>query len=105
MSSRAIASACSILQHFIGRLADRGPRGLPQMGCRRSGESIAFYDPQRYCATAPLRDNLLFGLAAHDTADQAIRDTLAELGLDGDVYRLGLEHAGPAMPGACSFRR
>jgi len=54
-------------------------------------KSIAFYDPQRYCATAPLRDNLLFGLAAHDTADQAIRDTLAELGLDGEVYRLGLE--------------
>ena len=55
------------------------------------GQIIAFYDPQHYCAAAPLRDNLLFGLAAHDAADVAIRDTLAELGLDGEVYRLGLE--------------
>lgn len=55
------------------------------------GQAIAFYDPQHYCAAAPLRDNLLFGLAAHDAADVAIRDTLAELDLDGEVYRLGLE--------------
>lgn len=56
-----------------------------------SGQAVAFYDPQRYCAAAPLRDNLLFGLVAHDAADAAIRDTLAAFGLDGEVYRLGLE--------------
>ncbi|MGX5733662.1 cyclic nucleotide-binding domain-containing protein [Bosea thiooxidans] len=55
------------------------------------GQAIAFYDPQHYCAAAPLRDNLLFGLVAQDAADVAIRDTLAELGLDGEVYHLGLE--------------
>lgn len=53
--------------------------------------AIAFYDPQGYCAAAPLRDNILFGLVAHGAADEVIRDTLAELGLDDDVYRLGLE--------------
>lgn len=53
--------------------------------------AIVFYDPQRYCAAAPLRDNLLFGLAAHDAAEIAIRETLEELGLDTDVYRWGLE--------------
>ncbi|CAH1679076.1 conserved membrane hypothetical protein [Hyphomicrobiales bacterium] len=52
---------------------------------------IAFYEPQCYCAAAPLRDNLLFGQGTHEAADDVIRDTLAELGLDGDVYRLGLE--------------
>lgn len=53
--------------------------------------AIAFYDPQRYCAAAPLRDNVLFGLAANDAADEIIRETLAEFGMDGDIYRRGLE--------------
>jgi putative ABC transport system ATP-binding protein len=59
--------------------------------------SIAFYDPERYCPAAPLRDNLLFGLVAHgaaagrERADDAIRDTLAELGLDSEIYRWGLD--------------
>jgi putative ABC transport system ATP-binding protein len=52
--------------------------------------SFAFYDPQRYCPAAPLRDNLLFGLVLHDAADELIRETLTELGLDEAVYRLGL---------------
>ncbi len=62
---------------------DRASAGL--------AHAIAFYDPQRYCAAAPLRDNLLFGLAAQGTADEVLHDTLAELELDGNVYRLGLE--------------
>jgi putative ABC transport system ATP-binding protein len=55
--------------------------------------SIAFYDPQVYCAAAPVRDNLLFGAVAHDAAaaDEIIRDTLATFGLDADIYRCGLE--------------
>lgn len=58
-----------------------------------SAHSIAFYDPQGYCAAAPVRDNVLFGAVAHDAAvaDEVIRDTLAELGLDADIYRCGLE--------------
>ncbi|CAN7624622.1 cyclic nucleotide-binding domain-containing protein [Bosea sp. LjRoot9] len=54
-------------------------------------QSIAFYDPQRYCPTAPLRDNLLFGAVTHDAADEVVRETLAELGLDAEVYRWGLD--------------
>lgn len=58
-----------------------------------SAQSIAFYDPQGYCAAAPVRDNVLFGAVAHDAAvaDEVIRDTLAEFGLDADIYRCGLE--------------
>ncbi|MCU4178670.1 cyclic nucleotide-binding domain-containing protein [Bosea sp. BH3] len=61
-------------------------------------QPVAFYDPQLYCPAAPLRDNLLFGLVAHDATDEAIRDTLAEADLDRDIYHWGLEqpagHAG-----------
>ncbi len=59
--------------------------------------SIAFYEPQRYCPAAPVRENLLFGLVAHgasngrEHADHVIREALAELHLDGDIYRLGLD--------------
>jgi putative ABC transport system ATP-binding protein len=53
--------------------------------------TVAFYDPQSYCPAAPLRDNILFGLVAHGAVDEIIRDTLAELSLDSDIYRLGLD--------------
>ncbi|WP_332686985.1 cyclic nucleotide-binding domain-containing protein [Bosea sp. (in: a-proteobacteria)] len=53
--------------------------------------SIAFYHPERYCPAAPLRDNILFGFVAHDAADEVIRDTLTELGLEGDIYGWGLD--------------
>ena len=53
--------------------------------------AVAFYDPQSYCPAAPLRDNILFGQVAHGAVDDILRETLAELGLDGDVYRLGLD--------------
>lgn len=62
---------------------DRAAAGL--------AHAIAFYDPQRYCAAAPLRDNLLFGLAMQGSVDDVLRDTMAELGLDGSIYRLGLQ--------------
>ncbi|WP_310154531.1 cyclic nucleotide-binding domain-containing protein [Bosea sp. BE125] len=54
-------------------------------------QPIAFYDPQRYCPAAPLRDNLLFGAVTHDAADEVVRETLAELGLDAEVYGWGLD--------------
>lgn len=65
------------------RFHDRASAGLAR--------AIAFYDPQRYCAAAPLRDNLLFGLAEPGTADEVLRETMVELALDETVYRLGLE--------------
>ncbi|MDU0341157.1 cyclic nucleotide-binding domain-containing protein [Bosea rubneri] len=57
--------------------------------------AIAFYDPRGYCAAAPVRDNVLFGAVAQDAvvADEAIRDTLAEFGLDAEIYRRGLEQS------------
>ncbi|TCR66140.1 cyclic nucleotide-binding domain-containing protein [Bosea sp. BK604] len=60
-------------------------------------EAIAFYDPEQYCAAAPLRDNLLFGCVAsggrsdNQRTLEAMRESLAELGLEHEVYRKGLE--------------
>ncbi|MDF2994922.1 MAG: hypothetical protein K0R27_559 [Xanthobacteraceae bacterium] len=58
-------------------------------------DAIAFYDPRLYCSAAPLRDNLLFGLLAQVAASvrviNAIRQTLAEFGLDHEIYSWGLE--------------
>jgi hypothetical protein len=59
--------------------------------------AIEFYHPDRLCAAASLQDNLLFGRVAHDRAGaesqirSLIRRILTERGLDGDVFRVGLE--------------
>ena len=64
---------------------------------------VESYDPGRFCAAAPLRDNLLFGRIAHGSAHaqprvyEAMRRVLHELDLDREVFSLGLEHqTGPA---------
>ncbi|MCA0424300.1 MAG: ABC transporter ATP-binding protein [Proteobacteria bacterium] len=63
---------------------------------------VELYDPDQYCFAAPVRDNLLFGrvgfgiAGANETIANLIRTTLAELDLQDDVGRLGLNHqAGP----------
>jgi ABC-type multidrug transport system fused ATPase/permease subunit len=59
--------------------------------------SIEFYDPASLCASASVRDNLLFGRVASDQAgaDEAvhglIRTVLTERGLDADVSRIGID--------------
>ncbi|MBY0613509.1 MAG: cyclic nucleotide-binding domain-containing protein [Beijerinckiaceae bacterium] len=55
------------------------------------------YDPDSYCASASLRDNLLFGLVAYgapggaDQATAAIYQVIADEGLLAQVYRVGLD--------------
>jgi putative ABC transport system ATP-binding protein len=67
------------------------------------GDTVEFYDPDRYCAAAPLRDNLLFGRIAYgmpgasERVIAAVRRVLEERGLDREVYRLGLDQ--PTGPG------
>jgi putative ABC transport system ATP-binding protein len=65
----------------------------------RSGEpGVEFYDEERVSAAAPLRDNLLFGRISHNAASaltrvtEAITGVIDELGLRGDVERVGLDH-------------
>lgn len=81
--------------------------------------SIEFYDSERYCTAAPLRDNLLFGRitygasGAAEKVTTAIRQLLIKRGFDVAVFRLGLEqpcgHAGrllfPAQRSAIALAR
>jgi putative ABC transport system ATP-binding protein len=83
------------------------------------GRAIEFYDPDKFCQAAPLRDNLLFGRITYGVAGAegrvlaVVREAIARLGLDHDVYRLGLDfHAGaggrsltPAQRAAVSLAR
>ncbi|MCZ8107767.1 MAG: ABC transporter ATP-binding protein [Burkholderiales bacterium] len=59
--------------------------------------AIEFYDPDRVCAAAPLKDNLLFGRITYGVAGAeervlaVVQDCIVRLGLEQDVYRLGLD--------------
>jgi putative ABC transport system ATP-binding protein len=62
------------------------------------GPTIEFYDPERICSAAPLRDNLLYGRVSYNVANAQVRTAeivskvLGELGLVEDVQRIGLGH-------------
>jgi putative ABC transport system ATP-binding protein len=59
-------------------------------------EDVDFYDPDKVMLGASLRDNLMFGRIGHGIADarkkvaMIVRKALARAGLDGDLYRIGL---------------
>ncbi len=61
-------------------------------------DSIEFYDPERYNATATVQDNMLFGRLVYGQAQAAQRiyriifDAVKELGLRTEVLSVGLDH-------------
>jgi putative ABC transport system ATP-binding protein len=64
---------------------------------------VEFYDVDRVCAAAPLKDNLLFGRVSYRVANaqprvtEVISAVISELGLRESVERIGLDHqVGPA---------
>jgi len=73
-------------------------RGLVREVLENSGDGVEFYDPDRVCAAAPLRDNLLFGRISHQVANarvrvaEAVAAIVRELDLLTDVERIGLDH-------------
>lgn len=58
---------------------------------------VEFYDPDRICVAAPLRDNLLFGRVSYRVANartrvaEAIAAVVRELGLLEGIQRIGLD--------------
>ena len=58
---------------------------------------VEFYDPEKICAAAPVRDNLLFGRVSYRVANaqarvaEAISAAVRELGLLEDIERVGLD--------------
>ncbi|PTM40898.1 ABC transporter transmembrane domain-containing protein [Bosea sp. 124] len=62
-----------------------------------AAEDVHFYDPEKVMLGASLRDNLMFGRIGHSISDAGrkvaviVRKALARAGLDGDLYRIGLD--------------
>jgi putative ABC transport system ATP-binding protein len=64
---------------------------------------VEFYDPERVCFAAPVKDNLLFGRVTYSVADASERvmrlvaEIVEELDMRADLERVGLDHqVGPA---------
>lgn len=61
-----------------------------------AGGDVAFYDPDKVMVGASLRDNLMFGRTGYGVADAGkkvagiVRAALKRAGLDGELYRIGL---------------
>jgi putative ABC transport system ATP-binding protein len=97
-------------RHRLGLLGDDlrerlvAARAKVREMLERSGDpGVEFYDVEKVNAAAPLKDNLLFGRVSHTAANAQTRITetisvvIHELGLRGDIERVGLEHqVGPA---------
>jgi putative ABC transport system ATP-binding protein len=83
-----------------GRLMERivEARGLVREVLEKSAEGVDFYDPEHYCAAAPLRDNLLFGRVSYQVANararvaEAVGTVVRELDLLEDIERIGLDY-------------
>jgi putative ABC transport system ATP-binding protein len=97
-------------RHRLGLLRDdlQGRLVAARVRVREMLESsgnpgVEFYDADKVNTAAPLKDNLLFGRVSHTAANAQARITetisvvIHELGLRGDVERVGLDHqVGPA---------
>ncbi|HRJ69726.1 MAG TPA: ABC transporter transmembrane domain-containing protein [Beijerinckiaceae bacterium] len=66
---------------------------------RAAGASdVEIYHPERFCSAAPVRDNLLFGrvgfgiAGANETIAELLQSALADLKLEEDIYRIGLDY-------------
>lgn len=59
--------------------------------------AVAFYDPERVCPAASLKENLLFGHLvsdmphAEERVGAVLRQVISDGGFEKDVYRLGLD--------------
>ena len=97
-------------RHRLGLLDDAlrarlvGARGSVRAALERAEPPLVeFYDPDRVCAAAPLRDNLLFGRVNHQAANAQAQVTAAitavvdEMNLRKAIDRVGLDHqVGPS---------
>ncbi|WP_262296329.1 ABC transporter ATP-binding protein/permease [Microvirga sesbaniae] len=65
---------------------------------KAGSDGVEFLDPERYCAAAPLRDNLLFGRVSYQVANararvaEAIAAVVRELDLLEGIERIGLDY-------------
>ena len=97
-------------RHRLGLLDDElqerivAARGTVRDTLMRTDDpGVEFYDPEKVCVAAPLKDNLLFGRVSHSIANaqarvtEAITGVVDERGLRPAVERVGLDHqVGPS---------
>ncbi len=87
-----------VLTPAFERRALRTRRSLKEYLPSTYFADIEFYDPHRYLEAASIQDNLLFGRITYGVANaetrvrEVIRRTLAELGLDRAVVKIGLSY-------------
>jgi putative ABC transport system ATP-binding protein len=92
-------------RHRLGLLEDElqarlvaARSAVREMLERADNPGVEFYDVDKVNPAAPLRDNLLFGRISHTAANAQVRITeviskvIQELGLRGDIERVGLDH-------------
>jgi putative ABC transport system ATP-binding protein len=92
-------------RHRLGLLDDAmmsrivEARGLVHEVLEEAGsEGVEFYDPEKICAAAPLRDNLLFGRVSYQVANarvrvaEAVATVVRELELKEEVEKIGLDY-------------
>ena len=104
--SRLIALALSYVEprHRLSLMSEalqervlRARKSLRRFLPSRLADRIEFYDPTRLLKSTTIRDNLIFGRVqfgkanAEQKIDKLIRTTMAELGLEGALYSLGLD--------------
>lgn len=82
--------------HLKDRLVEA--RSLVRQTLEQAEEvGVEFYDPERICVAAPLRDNLLFGRVSYRVANartrvaEAVAAVVRELGLLEGIERVGLD--------------
>ena len=94
-------------RHRLGLLDDevearlvKARRAVRERLEREPDPGVEFYDAEKVCAAAPLKDNLLFGRVNHSVANaqarvtEAITAVVDELGLRPGVERVGLSTSG-----------
>lgn len=92
-------------RHRLGLLDDHlklslvhARRLVRQMLEEADADGVEFYDPEKICAAAPLRDNLLFGRVSYRVANaqarvaEAVSTVVRDMGLLEDIERIGLDH-------------
>ncbi|QFU15952.1 ABC transporter transmembrane domain-containing protein [Microvirga thermotolerans] len=73
-------------------------RLVREMLQKADADGVEFYDPEKICAAAPLRDNLLFGRISYRVANaqarvaEAVSTVVRDMGLLEDIERIGLDH-------------
>ncbi|MCB8820134.1 ABC transporter transmembrane domain-containing protein [Microvirga rosea] len=87
-----------LLDNSLKLLLVHARRLVREMLQSADADAVEFYDPERICAAAPLRDNLLFGRISYRVANaqarvaEAVSAVVRDMGLLEDIERIGLDH-------------